>query len=1589
MTNAIFWGNPHVRVGVGDAASAKPRHGTSLCKRLVRAVAAVLTAGIAFASPTKVSILGDSYSTYAGTPGCGAAHYPNYIALEQSEQWWSLVLAETGASLEMNCSQNGSRMTGSDASSFIARAANLGSPDVIFVFGGMNDDWGGVSSETILTDVDALFDYLDEQHPTAKKYFVLNAQKCAYNKGLSAATRTALKQVCADHAYPVTDLDGVLGTSADDMAGTAYDHPTAAGFAKVAAAVLETLNEHSFVDPTPPTEAADTTGTVTETTIDGDVVYVFTSSGTFTPKQDFLVKEALVVGGGGAGGWTIGGGGGGGGVVRIPATDGVIIPSGVTCTVTVGAGGDNYGSGKAWVNGGDGGASSFTFGTYSVTALGGGGGAAWDTKVTVTTNGVASGGGACGSQIATASRTTGKGTVGQGHDGGLSNGQVPGGGGGYAEEGQRGTTRGSDIAGNGGAGVESKITGEPKVYGAGGGGGTGLGSKTPGEGGAETAGRGANASGGGRGGDGADGFGGGGGGGGYQNGNNMYNGGCAGGYGGSGTVILRLGLPSEKPDSEVKIEAADQSASAEVQILYVGAGATSCSVAYSYRLDLPGAGYSEPETVATGKVFGDEVAFTVSPLLPGHDYVLKTIVTNDKGKTTYQETAFRTAPVNPIDAEFTYSGRMERFTLGSEVVVKFLSSGTLSVTKPMCVSEALLVGGGGAGGWTIGGGGGGGGVVPLVQPGLIGVGEMSVTVGQGGTNYWRSGDANSYWKRGGNGGDTRITLGGTEYIAYGGGGGGSWGSGQNAGAAGASGGGNSGTTPGTPAACVEGQGNVGGKAHKDGVSGGGGGAGGPGTDAYIGEAAQSGIAGDGGDGVKSAITGEDVWYGGGGGAGAGIGNTSRGAPKGKEGKGGKGGGGNGADITSVYDFPQAAGTDGLGGGGGGGDFSPGHAGGPGGSGVVILRLVNGSLRLAFAAKCGDGLMLKFSRALVEDEAEIVMYSGATYGGRDATKWENSSVLGSFAEGDDSFAITTEALPAGAQYVQFACDGTWSAPLALAELEEVSDTPVISISSATLDGGMLNLVVSVDACGAGAESCDLFVRYGLSADAMTVEVPLVEGAPTGSANGALRGLLPARSYSYQVYAVNDAGKASQPTEVRNVTVAADVEPSDVPEDLPCLKNDARVSFSGGAYVEITGGILQGGTRPAKLLAVYSQQEDFSVAKTNEVVVDFDTDESYTAVLSGGLAPMTKHYYRLLVVDAETGAALDALPVGDFLTSQVVYTWRTTVAEGNYRDVASWTVDEGRDALDIPPATAMVIFPEGCTATVFVAAAETCDTVRFCEHTDVTIRGVATGAALDGKHDLTQAPYRRNHSLTLDNVSMSVPGECFFKASETWDWSGYRLTLTNGARFAPSGRFGQQHCSRTNPCVITVEKGSTFAGAGDWMSYSGAIVTLDNGTFSGSWILPGLDNTTSQGEQLVIRGTNSCFTVTGGNDFGSNTKADPSEMKTDIVLSPSGLFAQAPIRSTGGGKFGTVNQTIRFSVDPDAPIFEAVRKADLPVVSWAGGIRAEVIEFAPGRPKKGEASFEFTYPAGKTAEDGVNPTGIVLHTKRRRGFIMIVK
>lgn len=110
------------------------------------------------AQQLKVSILGDSYSTYGGyvTPASNACWYngtdggtdKQNDVKDVEQTWWRIYLTQTGNVLEVNNSYSGSTVChtgyrGDDFSdrSFITRIHAVGAPDILFVFGGTNDSW--------------------------------------------------------------------------------------------------------------------------------------------------------------------------------------------------------------------------------------------------------------------------------------------------------------------------------------------------------------------------------------------------------------------------------------------------------------------------------------------------------------------------------------------------------------------------------------------------------------------------------------------------------------------------------------------------------------------------------------------------------------------------------------------------------------------------------------------------------------------------------------------------------------------------------------------------------------------------------------------------------------------------------------------------------------------------------------------------------------------------------------------------------------------------------------------------------------------------------------------------------------------------------------------------------------------------------------------------------------------------------------------------------------------------------------------------------------------------------------------------------
>ena len=197
----------------------------------------------------KVSIVGDSYSTYKGTPGCLGAYYPGKTTVQKvSDMWWSTVIAEFGGLLEKNCSQAGSDITVNwgMAQSFLSRAKDgqLGNPDIVMILGGLNDFWLHDNYRSgFRSGVEKFFDCLDSEYPSAQKIVILNKihQHIDYAWGLSPFHRKVLRDAAKARNYTIVDLEGWLGVESGDFDALSEQHPTAQGHQKIADCVVASL----------------------------------------------------------------------------------------------------------------------------------------------------------------------------------------------------------------------------------------------------------------------------------------------------------------------------------------------------------------------------------------------------------------------------------------------------------------------------------------------------------------------------------------------------------------------------------------------------------------------------------------------------------------------------------------------------------------------------------------------------------------------------------------------------------------------------------------------------------------------------------------------------------------------------------------------------------------------------------------------------------------------------------------------------------------------------------------------------------------------------------------------------------------------------------------------------------------------------------------------------------------------------------------------------------------------------------------------------------------------------------------------------
>ncbi|MCQ2334553.1 MAG: SGNH/GDSL hydrolase family protein [Paludibacteraceae bacterium] len=211
--------------------------------------------------PTRVTIFGDSYSTFEGwlTPATNESWYwsenspyrdKNNDVTRVEQTWWWQVIEHMGWQLEMNNSYSGSTVgyfgyqnMNYQPRSFNTRVQNLGEPDVILSCCITNDSWTGEQlgdyQYANWTENDMwyfrpamarLCATLRLNYPQAKVLFILNTQ-------LKPEFCESMRIICRHYGFPLLELHDI-----DKQDG----HPSQKGHAAFADQVINFLTQQGW-----------------------------------------------------------------------------------------------------------------------------------------------------------------------------------------------------------------------------------------------------------------------------------------------------------------------------------------------------------------------------------------------------------------------------------------------------------------------------------------------------------------------------------------------------------------------------------------------------------------------------------------------------------------------------------------------------------------------------------------------------------------------------------------------------------------------------------------------------------------------------------------------------------------------------------------------------------------------------------------------------------------------------------------------------------------------------------------------------------------------------------------------------------------------------------------------------------------------------------------------------------------------------------------------------------------------------------------------------------------------------------------------
>ncbi len=217
-------------------------------KKLIILTLMAAVSVVVSAQTKKVSILGDSYSTFQGViPAHYSSFYPNdrNDVVEVEQTWGSLYIKAKGYQLEKNDSWGGTTICGMgyggmdfSRNNFIARVDSLGNPDIIFLFGGTNDawakspvgeyqyaDWTKEDCMSFRPALACLLEKLQKRYPSAVVYALLNSE-------LAESINESFREICKHYNVQLIELHDI-----DKQNG----HPSISGMKSICEQLIEAI----------------------------------------------------------------------------------------------------------------------------------------------------------------------------------------------------------------------------------------------------------------------------------------------------------------------------------------------------------------------------------------------------------------------------------------------------------------------------------------------------------------------------------------------------------------------------------------------------------------------------------------------------------------------------------------------------------------------------------------------------------------------------------------------------------------------------------------------------------------------------------------------------------------------------------------------------------------------------------------------------------------------------------------------------------------------------------------------------------------------------------------------------------------------------------------------------------------------------------------------------------------------------------------------------------------------------------------------------------------------------------------------------